>query len=1022
MGQPIDTAFVEIRPDLDAFQGLESALDEQMRSLERSVQAATSQVERSFDDAASGAEQSLAGVADEAESAMSDVEGAFDEAASGAGQAMDGAADEATAALDEVADGAERSLGEVGDEAAKAGEEVAEQVESGADDAKKALDDVADEARKSAAKVGESFKDAGKKMTDVGQSLSLGLTAPIVGFGALALNASRDFNSAMANIATLIPGNTERVAELKLGVQDLAVEVGKSTADLSDGLYNVISAFGDSSESLELLDINARAATAGLATTQDAINLTSAVTKGYGDTSAEAVQKASDLALMTVRLGQTTFPELAASVGRVIPIANELNVSQEELFATMATFTGVTGNAGEVSTQLRGALQSLMAPTDSAAKAIEAAGFSSGKAAVDALGLEGALGILTAAAEESGQPLQQFIGQVEGQIVALGLAGSQADDYRSKLGEMDGALGATDTAFQEATQGVNAAGFQWEQAKARAEVLMQQVGDGLAPALISAADAAEPLINLVVDLADKFSNASPATQTTVIAVAGLVAAVGPLLIILGSVVRAIGTLIPVVASVGRGLRSMARAALTATRALGRFILATGRAVVALGRMIVSVTVAAARMLGSFVVATVQTTAALGRQAVALAAVAAGYVRIGVAAAAAAARTAAFATITAVIRTATAAWTAIQWLLNIALTANPIGIIIVAIAALIAIIVLIATKTDWFQRLWSAAWGAITAAATFAWENILKPTIDFIVAGFQFLWQGIQLYINLWLSILRAVADFFVSFWENWIKPAIDRGIEMFRRLQQTAARIFGAIVGFIRNRIAQIVAAANRIRDFVNRVRAFFGNAVSAVRSRISAAVRLVRGLPGRVVSALGNLGRRLWSAGRNLIQGFIDGIRSLFSGPADVVRSMVDNVRNLLPFSPAKEGPLAGPGSPELAGAQIAAMVAAGIQANIGQVSDAAHALAQAAAVGGDGAGMGDPFGRDALAAIAGAAPQPATGTPTTTITFAPGSIQITFTGTPSREEAEQTGQAVGEGIATALARRDVRTRIRTL
>ena len=38
---------------------------------------------------------------------------------------------------------------------------------------------------------------------------------------------------------------------------------------------------------------------------------------GYGDTSAAAVAKASDLALLTVRLGQTTFPELAASIGRV---------------------------------------------------------------------------------------------------------------------------------------------------------------------------------------------------------------------------------------------------------------------------------------------------------------------------------------------------------------------------------------------------------------------------------------------------------------------------------------------------------------------------------------------------------------------------------------------------------------------------------------------------------------------------------------------------------------------------------
>ena len=61
-------------------------------------------------------------------------------------------------------------------------------------------------------------------------------------------------------------------------------------------------------------------------------NLLSAVTKGYGDTSAEAVQKAADLSFATVRLGQTTFPELAAAMGKVIPLASTLGVEQEQLF------------------------------------------------------------------------------------------------------------------------------------------------------------------------------------------------------------------------------------------------------------------------------------------------------------------------------------------------------------------------------------------------------------------------------------------------------------------------------------------------------------------------------------------------------------------------------------------------------------------------------------------------------------------------------------------------------------------
>ena len=82
----------------------------------------------------------------------------------------------------------------------------------------------------------------------------------------------------------------------------------------------------------------------------------------------------------------------------------------------------------------------------------------------------------------------------------------------------------------------------------------------------------------------------------------------------------------------------------------------------------------------------------------------------------------------------------QWLLNAALTANPIGLIIVAVAALVAIIVLIATKTTWFQDLWRAAWGGIKKAASAVWDWLkalpekigseFKSVAGFITAPFR----------------------------------------------------------------------------------------------------------------------------------------------------------------------------------------------------------------------------------------------------------------------------------------------------
>jgi hypothetical protein len=87
--------------------------------------------------------------------------------------------------------------------------------------------------------------------------------------------------------------------------------------------------------------------------------------------------------------------------------------------------------------------------------------------------------------------------------------------------------------------------------------------------------------------------------------------------------------------------------------------------------------------------------------------------------------------------ATTAWTAVttvatgvQWLYNAAMSANPATLIVLGLLALIAVIVVIATKTTWFQTIWHASWGAITAAAKGTWNWIKRnwPYILGVLTG------------------------------------------------------------------------------------------------------------------------------------------------------------------------------------------------------------------------------------------------------------------------------------------------------
>lgn len=377
-----------------------------------------------------------------------------------------------------------------------------------------------------------------KKIEKLGKSMSIAGGAIVAGFG-LAVKSAINFNKQMAKIATLIPKNRDRVLELKEGMQELGVEVGKSTDDLAEGAYEIVSAFGDSSESMQKLKLNALAATAGMSTTIDAIRLTSAVTKGYGDTTAEAMRKASDLAFMTVKLGQTTFPELAASIGKTVPVAKKMNVAQEELYAGFATLTGVTGNAAEVSTQLAGIMRAFIKPSTDMTAAIDKLGYSTAEEMIKANGLVGSLRKLIKNTDGSTAAVGKLVRRAEGLTAMFALTGAQSDTFDNKLSKMKDSAGATDEAFKEVSEGVNKTGFEFEQAKVKMSVLVQKMGEQLIPIASRVIETISGIVTRVTDWMKENPKLSATISKVVVVAGGLMVALGPILMILPKIAAGI---------------------------------------------------------------------------------------------------------------------------------------------------------------------------------------------------------------------------------------------------------------------------------------------------------------------------------------------------------------------------------------------------------------------------------------------------------------------------------------------------
>jgi TP901 family phage tail tape measure protein len=378
------------------------------------------------------------------------------------------------------------------------------------------LSPVLDSPMKKLEKMGQSF-------SKVGRAATIGLSLPILAAGAASVKSAIDINSSMANIATLIPGNTERVLSLKKSIQDLSIASGKSTKDIGSGLYQVISTFGDTADTVKLLDINVRAASAGLATTEQAILFTGAVTKAYGDTSAAAMQKVADLGFQTVNLGVTTFPELAEAIGNVTPLAKTMGISLEELFGVMATATGVTGNTSAVATQFASVLTSLIKPTENMASMLNYLGFASGEAMLKEYGFTKTLKTIVEMSNKAGISLGTMFGRKEAMVLSLALTGTQSKELEKKIDAMRHSSGALTSAFKEQTQGINKAGFQFSVLGSKLTVLAQKAGDKLLPVITELVDKFTPLI-------DKFINMQPEALKLILVIGGLLAVIGPLIL------------------------------------------------------------------------------------------------------------------------------------------------------------------------------------------------------------------------------------------------------------------------------------------------------------------------------------------------------------------------------------------------------------------------------------------------------------------------------------------------------------
>lgn len=316
---------------------------------------------------------------------------------------------------------------------------------------------------------------------------------------------------------------------------------------------------------------------------------------------------------------------------------------------------------------------------------------------------------------------------------------------------------------------------------------------------------------------------------------------------------------------------------------------------------------------------------------------------------------------------------------------------------------------------ATVFGAIKTVVVGAWNVIKSASLA--------VWGAIRSYITTQINLIKAVL--------NGIGAAVTKVIGFFNRMKSQAMSALGSFKSGVSSAVSTVVG--------------YFGRLVTGATGKISSLISTVRGIGGRIRSAVGNLASLLVGAGRNVIQGLINGITQKLGALRAKAASAAASIRNLFPFSPAKEGPLSGKGSPELAGRKIVNMIAAGMERRIPEIRDSARRIADETLQGpASGRGADKAKTRKKIidrvddinkmrekvntirdnfdgGSTGGGGSGGGDGGPT--YIFASGSIVLNFYGmAPGDEVAYAAGRAAGRGLASAFAARDVRTEVRTI
>ena len=388
------------------------------------------------------AKEELARASEEAEEAMNALTAAQERAQ----QAMD-EYDQLLASgcdnLDELEEAAQNAA-----DAARELDEANRRAADATDELSDATDRAADEAEEGSERGQKAAEQLATVLTSAGIAK---MVFELADAYMEASEAAAEFEVATMKISTIADTTQVSLSTLSGDLLALSMATGQSVNELSEATYSALSASVETASAVEFTATATKLATGGFTSSATAVDVLTTALNAYG-LEASYAENISDMLITTQNLGKTTVDELAASVGKVIPLASAYGVEMDNLSTAYAELTKGGIATAEAGTYLKSMLNEL-GDSGSTVSAVlmEETGSSFSELMDMGYSLGDVMDVLGTSVGGSAGAFNELWSSSEAGIGALSLYNAGAEQFNTTLDAMQTSAGATSAAYATMT-------------------------------------------------------------------------------------------------------------------------------------------------------------------------------------------------------------------------------------------------------------------------------------------------------------------------------------------------------------------------------------------------------------------------------------------------------------------------------------------------------------------------------------------------------------------------------------------